>query len=228
MSGIKRCAPFNTPEADAVRSALEVFPPDNPWNTPVEHWPVAANSKAMIAPIGPDKPLRYNPDMSFVLVPPDQKKVDGKLTVYSGESDPGSDPVPKIAVIESRPAHFKRGDGALRGLTLEDVQRGKRALMPIGAEWSSIFDLSSNKLRPDGWTSSDAAGFPIVPFIVRYDELKRGKIDHALRGTFRHTRRAYVYPATHYASRKTDPNLPRMGERFRLRRDDDSRRFPRR
>ena len=128
MSGIKRCAPFNTPEADAVLSALEVFSPDNPSNTPLDHWPGAANSKVMIAPIGPDKPLRYNPDMSFVLVPPDQKKVDGKLTVYSGKSDPGSDPEPKSAVIESRAAHFKRGDGALRGLTLEDVQRGKPSL----------------------------------------------------------------------------------------------------
>jgi hypothetical protein len=251
MPDIKRPLHFNTPEADAVLSALEVFPPDNPWNTPIDHWPVAANSKAMIAAIGPDKPLRYNPDMSFVLVPPDQKKVDVKLRAYAGESDPGPYPVPENAVIEGWPANFKRGEAALRALTLDDVQRGKPSLDadrhgivvdPINrklyefyrltktdsgwsAEQASVFDLASNRLRPDGWTSSDAAGLPIFPSIVRYDELKRGKIEHALRGTFRNTRRAYVYPATHFASRKTDPSLPRMGERFRLRRDFDTTKF---
>ena len=89
------------------------------------------------------------------------------------------------------------------------------------ADQASIFDLTSNKLRPDGWTSTDAAGLPILPSIVRYDELKRGVIAHALRVGVRNTRRAYVYPATHYASRKTDPNLPRMGERIRLKQDFD-------
>ena len=84
-----------------------------------------------------------------------------------------------------------------------------------------MFDLKSNKLRPDGWTSSDAAGLPIFPAVVRYDELKRGVIEHALRVTVVKTRRAYVYPATHYASPHTDENLPRMGERIRLRQDFD-------
>ena len=83
------------------------------------------------------------------------------------------------------------------------------------------FDLKSNRLRPDGWTSSDAAGLPIFPAVVRYDELKRGAIEHALRVTVVKTRRAYVYPATHYASPHTDENLPRMGERIRLRQDFD-------
>ena len=85
------------------------------------------------------------------------------------------------------------------------------------AAQASIFDLSSNKLRPDGWTSSDAAGLPIFPAVVRYDELMRGEIDHALRVTVPQSRRAYVTPATHFASELTDENLPRMGERFRLR-----------
>ena len=241
---------FDKPEADAILSALEVFPPDNPWNIPVDAWPVAPNSAAMIAAIGGNKPLRYNPDMGFVIVPPNQKKVDVQLTAYAGESDKGPYPVPDNATIEGWPASFKR-DTATRTLTLDDVQRGKPTLDsdrhgivvdPVNrklyefykltktdkgwsAEQASIFDLASNKLRPDGWTSSDAAGLPIFPSVVRYDELKRGKIEHALRGTFKNTRRAYVYPATHYASRKTDENLPRMGERFRLRKDFDTSKF---
>ena len=89
------------------------------------------------------------------------------------------------------------------------------------AAQASIFDLKSNKLRPDGWTSTDAAGLPIFPAVVRYDEVERGMVEHAMRFTIRNSRRAYVYPATHHASRKTDVNLPRMGERFRLRQDFD-------
>lgn len=241
---------FDTPEADAIVSALEVFPADNPWNISVDGWPVAANSRAMIAAIGGSKPLRYNPDMGYILVPPDQKKVDVKLSAYKEESDPGPYPVPDIAVIEGWPASFKR-DAATKSLTLDDVQRGKPTLDadrhgivvdPVNrklyefyrltktdrgwtAEQASIFDLASNKLRPDSWTSSDAAGLPIFPSIVRYDELKRGTIEHALRVTFKSTRRAYVYPATHFASRKKDENLPRMGERFRLRKDFDTSKF---
>ena len=93
------------------------------------------------------------------------------------------------------------------------------------AACAAIFDLKSNKLRPDGWTSADAAGLPIFPAVVRYDELKRGAVEHAMRVTVRKTRRAYVHPATHFASRLTDENLPRMGERIRLRRDFDTSRF---
>jgi hypothetical protein len=93
------------------------------------------------------------------------------------------------------------------------------------ADCAAIFDLTSNKLRPNDWTSADAAGLPIFPAVVRYDELKRGEIRHALRFTARKTRRAYVAPATHYASKLTDPTLPRMGERLRLRADFDVSRF---
>jgi hypothetical protein len=94
------------------------------------------------------------------------------------------------------------------------------------AAQASVFDLKSNKLRPLGWTSADAAGLPIFPSVVRYDECRRGMVGHAMRFTVKKTRRAYVYPATHFASRNTDPNLPRMGERFRLRRDYDVSGFP--
>jgi hypothetical protein len=82
-------------------------------------------------------------------------------------------------------------------------------------------------LRPRSWTSADAAGLPILPGLARYDEVKRGRIDHALRFTASRTRRAFVYPARHFASDLTDPNLPAMGQRLRLRRGYDISRFPR-
>ncbi|HEX8913842.1 MAG TPA: hypothetical protein VF796_15950, partial [Humisphaera sp.] len=183
MPAVAKPVQFDTPEADAICSALEVFPADNPWNLLVEDWPVARNSREMIALIGAAKPLRGNDDMGFVLVPPDQKRVDVKLTAYKGESDPGPYPVPETAVVEGWPSNFKR-DPKLKDLTLDDAQRGRPSLDadrhgivvdPVNrklyefyrltrtdagwqAEQASVFDLSSNRLRPDGWTSSDAAG----------------------------------------------------------------------
>jgi hypothetical protein len=241
---------FDTPQADAILSALEVYPPDNPWNLVVSDWPVHPNSKNIIASIGPAKPLRYNPDMGFVLVPPGQKRVAVKNVGYADESDPGPFPVPSIVPIEGWPAGFRR-DASAKEKTLLDVQRnlsnsdGDRhgiVVDPVNrmlyefyqlkltasgwqATQTSIFDLKSNKLRPDGWTSADAAGLPIFPAVLRYDELKRGLVEHAMRVTVVRTRRAYVAPATHFASRLENPNLPRMGERIRLRRDYDISRF---
>lgn len=250
MPKVDKPISFDTPEADKVLEALEVFPPDNPWNIPVADWPVHPRSKQIVATVGTNLPLRCNTDMGFVLVPPDQKKVEVKLTAYAEESDKGPFPVPDNVPIENWPSGYKRSD-QFKKLTLEDVQRGKpdpeadrhgivvdptnRKLYEFyrltrtdtgwTAEQASIFDLSSNKLRPDGWTSSDAAGLPIFPSVVRYDELKRGVIEHALRMGVRKTQRAYVYPATHFASKLTDKDLPRMGERFRLRKDFDTSKF---
>jgi hypothetical protein len=244
MPSIQKPVLFNTPEADRILEALQVFPADNPWNEDVSRWPLHPNSKNIIASIGVDKPFRYNPDMSFVLVPADQKKIDVKIVTYPGESDKGPFPVPDSMPIEGWPAHYSRSV-KLKKVTLEDVQRDRlkeggdrHALVvdPVNrmlyefyqarktddgwvAAQASIFDLKSNKLRPEGWTSADAAGLPIFPAVVRYDELQRGMVEHALRVTVRKTRRAYVHPATHYASRLTDPDLPRMGERLRLRQD---------
>jgi hypothetical protein len=237
---------FDTPEADAIVSALEVFPPDNPWNLLVTDWPVQANSQKIIAAIGSTKVLRYNDDMGYAIVPPNQPRVEVKLTDYAGESDPGPYPVPDNVPIEGWPSNYQRNPDT-KALSLDDVQRDKlkqggdrhaivvdptnRMLYEFytlrktdngwAAAGAAIFDLKSNKLRPDGWTSTDAAGLPIFPSVVRYDELKRGVIDHALRVTVPHTRRSYVYPATHFASPSKDPNLPRMGERLRLRQDFD-------
>jgi len=213
MPEVDKPVPFDTPEADAILAALEVFPPDNPWNTPVADWPLHPKSKEMIAAIGADKPMRYNPDMCFVLVPPGQKKVDVKLTEFPDESDKGPYPVPDNVPIEGWPAHYTRyvvrHDARFKGLTLADLQRNKfdedgdrhaivvdpvnrklwefSRLVRTDRGWhaacAATFDLKSNKLRPDGWTSADAAGLPIFPAVVRYDELKRGKVEHALRVT---------------------------------------------
>ncbi len=237
---------FGTPEADAILSSLEVFPSDNPWNQIVSGWPVDPHSTAIVTSIGSDKPLRYNPDMGFVLVPSNQKRVDVKIIDYPGESDRGPYPVPNNVPIEGWPAGQAQ-DPAVQARMLADAQRdisgrgGDRHALVVDpanrmlyefynlrrtdAGWqaaqASIFDLKTNKLRPNGWTSSDAAGLPVFPAVVRYDELKRGSIDHALRVTVRRTRQEFVAPATHYASRLTGEDLPRMGERLRLRQDFD-------
>jgi hypothetical protein len=243
---VKEPTLFDTPEADAVVSQMQIFPPDNAWNADVSKWPRHPNSDKIVASIGRDKPLRYNPDMAYVLVPPQQKKIDLVLVEYRDESDPGPFPIPDNVLIEGWPANYRRDRGDKK-ITLDDVQRnrlgedGDRHAIVVDpaagklyefyqlkktdkgwqAAQSSTFDLKSNKLRPDGWTSSDAAGLPIFPAIIRYDELQAGMVNHAMRVTVRNTRRAYVAPATHYASSKTDPNLPRMGERLRLRADYD-------
>ena len=247
MPKIDKPVSFDTPEADAILAALEVFPADNPWNLVVSDWPLHPKSKDIVASIGANKPLRYNPDMGFVLVPPGQKKIDVKLVGYPDESDKGPYPLPDIVPIEGWPVHYSRNP-KLKGTTLDDVQRDKlkedgdrhaivvdptnrmlyefAQLKKTDAGWqaacAAVFDLKSNTLRPDGWTSSDAAGLPIFPSIVRHDELKRGAVEHAMRVTVVKTRRAYVHPATHFASRLADENLPRMGERFRLRKDFDT------
>jgi hypothetical protein len=241
---------FNTKEADAIVSKLQIMPKDNPWNADVSKWPVHKDSAAIVASIGNDKPLRYNPDMAYVLVPPTQPRVELAIVDYPDESDQGPFPIPANVPIEGWPAHFKREDD-LKKLTLDDVQRDKtdmggdrhaivvdpQAMMlyefyqmkKTNKGWQAAceatFDLKTNKLRPDGWTSSDAAGLPIFPAIIRYDELQAGMVNHAMRVTVRNSRRAYVSPATHYASKKTDPNLPRMGERLRLKADYDISKF---
>jgi hypothetical protein len=246
MPKIDKPIMFNTPEADAICSALEVFPENNPWNLVIENWPVHPNSKGIVGSIGADKPFRYNDDMGFVIVPPDQKKISFKITEYAGESDKGPWPVPDITPIEGWPSNYiRRKDGDK--ITLDDVQRDKLnekgdrhalvvdpvngklyefyALKKTDQGWeaaqSSIFDLKSNKMRPDEWTSTDAAGLPIFPATVRYDELQRGMVEHAMRVTVVKSKREYVYPARHFASRLNDANLPRMGERIRLKKDVD-------
>lgn len=251
MPKVDKVVAFDTPEADRILEAMQVFPADNPWNQDVSQWPLHPNSARIVASIGEKKPLRYNPDMAFAIVPPDQPKLGLAVLQYKSESDPGPYPIPEAMPIEGWPANYRRGSAKQKAATLAEVQRDalkeggdRHAIVvdPLGgklyeffatkktdAGWTaaqaSIFDLTSNRLRPDGWTSADAAGLPIFPAIVRYDELKRGMVEHAMRVTVVRTRRAYVAPATHFASRLTDPNLPRMGERLRLKASFDVRPF---
>jgi hypothetical protein len=204
----------------------------------IEDWPVHPNSRNIVASAGESKPFRYNADMGFVLIPPNQKLVEVQLGEAAAESDKGPYPLPDETPIEGWPVNYP-------GMTLLEVQKKKEdldrhaivvdptnrklfefyQLRKTDKGWTAsgaaIFDLKSNKMRPDGWTSTDAAGLPIFPAVVRFDELERGIVEHPMRVSVVKTRRAYVYPATHYASRLTDENLPRMGERFRLRKDFD-------
>ncbi|MFM7322314.1 MAG: hypothetical protein ACKO5K_12440 [Armatimonadota bacterium] len=235
---------FDTAEADGICAAIELLPRDNALRTRIDQWPLHPNSRALVNAVGAAKPLRVNTDMAFVIVPADQKRVPVRIVDYADESDPGPFPIPDAIPIEGWPVEF-REEGSKA--TLAQVQRrpaeyesdrhaivldpGNRRLHEFfnfgrtstgwAANQASTFELSSNRLRPEGWTSADAAGLPILPLVVRHDEFARGSVDHALRVTVRRTRKAFVYPATHSASRFEEANLPRMGERFRLRRDFD-------
>jgi hypothetical protein len=242
---------FDTPEADRILATLQAFPPDNPWNEKIADRPVAPMSEAIVRSIGRDLPLGFNLDMNFVIVPPSQKRVPVRVLLYPQESDPGPFPIPDSAPIENWPLTHNEDVGALPkpGMTLAQFQRegsGDRHLIVVDplngrlhefwqarrtdqgwqASQASTFDLTSNRLRPEGWTSADAAGLPIFSAVVRYDEVARGQVRHAMRVTAPRTRRAYVYPARHFASRNADSSLPRMGERLRLRRDFDLTSFP--
>ena len=212
-----------------------IFPANNPWNQRVDKLPVAANSAQLIGSIGLDTAL--HPDFGSGLydgtsigIPFDVvSKSTPRSRVsfdYSDESDHVAYPIPKNVHIEGGSDHHAilvdRSSCRLYELfALERTSTGWHA--GSGATWN----LRSNAVRPAGWTSADAAGLPIFPGLARYDEVARGVIDHALRFTVERTRRAYVYPARHYASSSDDPSLPPMGLRVRLKANVDISGFPR-
>lgn len=221
------------PVLKTEHGSVEIFPSDNPWNTPVDKLPVHPNSATFVASIGVDKHL--HPDFGttwkgqpsgipYVVVPPRQAKVPIAFR-YPDESDPGPYPVPADAPIEG--GADAKGDRHI--LVVDPAAKRLYELFsayPQDGGWragsGAVFDLTSNKLRPKGWTSADAAGLPIFPGLVRYDEVvELGEIRHALRFTCKTTQRGYIAPATHWASRSNDRNLPPMGLRFRLRADYD-------
>ena len=217
----------------------QLFPPDNPWNQDISKAPVDPNSRQIIATIGADAQL--HPDFGtvyqgapngipYIVVSGSQPPVTINLTSYASESDRGPYPVPRNAPIEGGP----NSDGD-RHVLVVDRDNWKlyemfRSFPNIDGSWraasGAIFDLNSNALRPDGWTSVDAAGLPIFPGLVRYDEVfEQREIKHALRFTVRKSRRAYLYPARHYASSETNPYLPPMGMRVRLKASFDMTQF---
>jgi hypothetical protein len=212
-----------------------VFPASNPWNQRVDRLPVARSSAAIISSIGPETGLHADFGSGLwqgspIGIPFDVVRRSTPRTrvsfEYAGESDHVRYPIPKRVHIEGGSDHHALlvDRDACRLYELGGLERrGGRWHAWSGATWS----LRSNRLRPAGWTSADAAGLPIFPGLARSDEARRGVIDHALRFTVARTRRAYVYPARHYASSLTDPGLPPMGLRLRLKASFDIGPFPR-
>jgi hypothetical protein len=199
------------------------FPDDNPWNTPIDQEPVDPNSARLIASIGLD--VNLHPDFGanwdggpfgipYVVVSGSQAKSAVSFD-YADESDMGPYPIPANPPIEA---------GGDRHILMIDRDNWKLyelyAAEKGGNGWhagsGAIWSLNSNALREEFWTSADAAGLPIFPGLVRYDEVTRGEIRHALRFTVEQTRRGFVFPARHFASSDSDPNLPPMGMRVRL------------
>lgn len=211
-----------------VVGGCRVFPADNAWNTDISDAPLRADSAAIISRIQSIGGDSLHPDFGenpsygipFVVVPAGQPPVPIAYTAYGDESDPGPFPIPRDAPVEGG----AESDGDRHVLV---VRAGTCELFelyrafPAGGGWRAAsgarFDLSSNALRPLGWTSADAAGLPILPGLVRHEEVAAGEIPHAIRVTFSRTRRGYVLPATHFASSSSDPTLPPMGLRLRLR-----------
>jgi hypothetical protein len=241
------CAPSDVARgAGPTVGGCPVFPADNIWNARVDALPVDARSAQYVQSIGADDGLKADfgsgewegapIGIPFVTAPAGQAMVPIRYVPfgddpdeYGDESDPGPYPVPGGAPIEGGPD--SQGD---RHVLV--VQQGtcvlyelyKAVPQPDGS-WNVVssarYDLRGNALRPDGWTSADAAGLPIFPGLVRYEEVAAGAIDHALRFTVPQTRRDYVWPARHFASRVDDENLPPMGQRFRLKASVDISRF---
>jgi hypothetical protein len=218
------------PSACALPEApnCPIFPAGNVWNRDVSALPMAANSAAMISAIGassglhPDfgSPAEYG--IPYNVVSGSQAKVNVAFD-EPGESDHGPYPVPANPKMEAGGDHhiLTVDKDACRLYELYDARRA-------GGGWAAyagaIWDLRSNALRPDGWTSADAAGLPILPGLVRHNEAT-GTIDHALRFTAPRTRSAHIYPARHDAG-SNDPSLPPMGLRVRLKASVDISGFP--
>jgi hypothetical protein len=222
----------------ASLNGKQIFPSSNAWNMPVDTMPVDPNSANLIASIGPNTGLHpdfganYNGGpfgIPYIVVPGTQAKVNVTFQ-YSDESDPGPYPVPANAPIEG--GSSSSGD---RHVLIIDRDHWKlyelySAYPQSNGSWTAgsgaVFDLTNGTIRPAGWTSADAAGLPILPGLVRYDEVHAGAINHALRFTVATTRHAYVAPARHYASSNMSANVPPMGMRVRLKASFDISGFP--
>jgi hypothetical protein len=214
-------------------AGCQIFPADNPWNRDISNLPVNANSAAYINSIGSVKGL--HPDFGandqygipYNLADNSTKKYSVVFD-YADESDKGPYPIP------DRPAIEAGSDQHLLVLQKDECKLYELYDATLntdrGAGWTAgsgaIWDLKSDALRPDGWTSADAAGLPILPGLVRYDEVNAGVINHAIRFTAPKTQRAYIHPATHFASSSTDAALPPMGLRVRLKASYDISKLP--
>ena len=229
--------------ADAKKGtgSLAIFPADNPWNTDISAMPVDANSTTLLNNCG-GAGRRVHADFGtvwdgapngipYVLVGGAQAKVPVSF-YYADESDPGPYPIPANAPVEGGP----NGTGDRHVIVIDTTNKRLYEMFdsrPVngGASWSAgsgaTWDLTSNTLRLAGWTSADAAGLPIFPGLVRYDEaVVKGAINKALRFTCPTTRKAYVHPARHWASSQTSSAYPPMGMRVRLKASVDISTYP--
>lgn len=217
-----------------------VFPADNPWNQRVDQLPVAGNSDALVRSIGSDSNAHADfgsgkwdggpIGIPYVVVGGKQKKVRVSFE-YADESDRVRYPVPRNAPIEGG----KNADGDRHVIVIDKSKCKLYELYAAyprsgGKSWKAgsgaIWSLKSNRLRPAGWTSADAAGLPIYPGLARYDEVAKGEIAHALRFTAPRTRKEFIYPARHQAGSSNDPDLPPMGARLRLKSSVNIASFP--
>lgn len=208
------------------------FPANNAWNMDISRFPVHPNSANLIASIGNNTGL--HPDFGtfwegspigipYVVVAGSQPLVPINFIWWPGESDSGPYPIPPNAPIEGGPS--SNGDRHVLTIDRDNWKLYETYYsFPVngGASWDAgsgaVWNFNSNKLRPLGWTSADAAGLPIFPGLVRRDEVvQMGEIKHALRFTAQTTRTSYVYPATHQAGSTSNVNAPPMGMRVRLR-----------
>jgi hypothetical protein len=213
----------------------QLFPADNPWNQQITNAPVAANSATLVASIGKFSP--FHPDFGTTyagaldgipinIVTGSQPKIPVTIDAYADESDLLPIPIPNNVVIEGDPLPSAQNTGDRHMLVYDETNNilyetfNTHRPSETGSGWhadsEAVWNLNADSFRTPGWTSADAAGLPILPGLVRPDEvLDQGKITHALRFTVPATDNAYVFPASHVAG-SHDPSLPRMGERFRL------------
>jgi hypothetical protein len=197
-----------------------LFPADNAWRTDISKFPVSSHSAAWIKHIGagvflhPDFGSNPHYGIPYVVVPATQPTVPITFTESRSESDPGPYPVPPTAPVES--GGDKHVLVASANCHLYELYGATRSGAGWKAKSGAVFDLTSDALRPDTWTSADAAGLPILPGLVRPDEIAAGHIDHALRFTVSETQRGFIHPATHQAGSTDSANYVPMGARFRL------------
>jgi len=223
------CRVFPDPPASLSPTAPSL-PTEAAWSQDVSHAPVAPNSAETIADIDAHGGDRLHPDFGspraygfpYAVVGAGRPKLPIHYTAYGDESDPGPFPIPPGAPVEG--GQGSDGDRHVlvvdrSSCTLYELYRGffgRRGRPHWNADSGARWDLRSTALRPDSWTSADAAGLPIFPGLVRYDEAASGHIDHAIRVTFESTRDAWVHPASHCAGDTASPNAPAMGTRLRL------------
>ncbi|MFO0702820.1 MAG: cell wall-binding repeat-containing protein [Candidatus Andersenbacteria bacterium] len=211
-------------------AGCSIYPPDNPWNTDISSYPVHANSAAYIASINAGRQFLHadfgsNPSygIPITVVPQSQPLVPMSFDIPD-ESDPGPYPYPSNTKIE---AGSDQHVLVLQQGVCQLYESANSIFTNPGwhAYAGAKFDLSSNALRTDYFTSADAAGLPMLPGLARFDEVAGGSITHALRFTVSESQRAFIHPATHYASSDTSSSLPPMGLRLRLKSSFDTSSF---